>query len=69
MSDAHRRRRSSSIIYTEPPETIEQRSDQAALPNLNATWVNSKGILLSLCPAAPGGGAGGDDGRAVLELG
>ena len=47
MSDATRRRRSSSIIYTEPPETIEQRSDQAALPNLNASWVNSKGATLS----------------------
>ncbi|KAG0641231.1 Orm1 type endoplasmic reticulum protein [Choiromyces venosus 120613-1] len=45
MSDAThgRRRRSSSLIYTEPPETIEQQSDQAALPNLNASWVNSKG--------------------------
>lgn len=40
---AGRRRRSSSLIYKEPPETIEQRSDQAALPNLNASWVNSKG--------------------------
>lgn len=46
MADANhagRRRRSSSLIYKEPPETIEQRSDQAALPNLNASWVNSKG--------------------------
>jgi hypothetical protein len=38
-----RRRRSSSLIYTEPPETIEQLSDQSALPNLNAEWVNAKG--------------------------
>jgi hypothetical protein len=38
-----RRRRSSSIIYQEPPETIEHMSDQAALPNLNADWVNAKG--------------------------
>jgi hypothetical protein len=40
-----RRRRSSSIlqVYEEPPETIEQISDQAALPNLNADWVNAKG--------------------------
>lgn len=45
MSDATRRRRSNSIIYTEPPETIEQSSDQAALPNLNASWVNSKGTV------------------------
>ncbi|OKL64509.1 hypothetical protein UA08_00462 [Talaromyces atroroseus] len=38
-----RRRRSSSIIYQEPPESNEQMSDQAALPNLNANWVNAKG--------------------------
>ncbi|CCX05414.1 ORMDL family-domain-containing protein [Pyronema domesticum] len=42
-SDATRRRRSSSLIYTEPAETIEQRNDQDALPNLNASWVNNKG--------------------------
>jgi hypothetical protein len=48
-----RRRRSSSLIYTEPPETIEQLSDQSALPNLNAEWVNAKGgsspLLLGNC--------------------
>ena len=38
-----RRRRSSSLIYTEPPESIEHMSDQSALPNLNADWVNAKG--------------------------
>jgi hypothetical protein len=38
-----RRRRSSSLLYQEPPETIEHMSDQAALPNLNADWVNAKG--------------------------
>ncbi|KAF2003676.1 ORMDL-domain-containing protein [Amniculicola lignicola CBS 123094] len=38
-----RRRRSSSLVYTEPPESLEQLSDQSALPNLNANWVNSKG--------------------------
>jgi len=40
-----RRRRSSSIlqVYHEPPEPIEQLSDQSALPNLNANWVNAKG--------------------------
>ena len=38
-----KRRRSSSLIYIEPQETIEQRSDQAALPNLNANWTNAKG--------------------------
>lgn len=38
-----RRRRSSSIIYKEPVESLEQLSDQAVLPNLNATWVNAKG--------------------------
>ncbi|KAA8565059.1 hypothetical protein EYC84_010821 [Monilinia fructicola] len=45
MSDnkVGRRRRSSSLLYQEPPETIEHMSDQAALPNLNANWVNAKG--------------------------
>ncbi|KAH8730729.1 ORMDL family-domain-containing protein [Phaeosphaeriaceae sp. PMI808] len=38
-----RRRRSSSIVYKEPPESLEQLSDQSALPNLNAEWVNAKG--------------------------
>jgi len=43
-----RRRRSSSIlqVYQEPPEPIEQLSDQAALPNLNANWVNAKGMMM-----------------------
>jgi hypothetical protein len=48
MADkAGRRRRSSSIlqVYHEPPEPIEQLSDQSALPNLNADWVNAKGTL------------------------
>ncbi len=40
---ARRRRRSSSIIYKEPLESIEHISDQSALPNLNANWVNAKG--------------------------
>lgn len=47
-----RRRRSSSIlqVYHEPPETLEQISDQASLPNLNANWTNAKGMsTLSLC--------------------
>lgn len=51
-----RRRRSSSIlqVYHEPPETIEQINDQAALPNLNANWTNAKGawtihIVLIAC--------------------
>ena len=39
-----RRRRSSSIIYQEPPESLEQISDQSALPNLNSEWVNAKGM-------------------------
>ncbi|XTI85547.1 Orm1 type endoplasmic reticulum protein [Cenococcum geophilum] len=38
-----RRRRSSSLMYTEPPESLEHINDQAALPNLNANWVNAKG--------------------------
>lgn len=37
------RRRSSSLVYKEPPESLEQLSDQSALPNLNAEWVNAKG--------------------------
>jgi hypothetical protein len=45
QSKAGRRRRSSSIIYQEPAESIEHTSDQAALPNLNANWVNAKGEL------------------------
>ncbi|OJD34071.1 ormdl family protein [Diplodia corticola] len=40
---AGRRRRSSSLMYTEPPESLEHISDQAALPNLNSQWVNAKG--------------------------
>lgn len=49
MSDnkVGRRRRSSSLLYQEPPETIEHMSDQAALPNLNANWVNAKGQRFS----------------------
>jgi hypothetical protein len=43
-----RRRRSSSLVYKEPPESLEQLSDQAALPNLNAEWVNAKGTSTSL---------------------
>ncbi|EUC43755.1 hypothetical protein COCMIDRAFT_38344 [Bipolaris oryzae ATCC 44560] len=38
-----RRRRSSSLVYKEPPESLEQLSDQSALPNLNVEWVNAKG--------------------------
>ena len=41
-----RRRRSSSLMYQEPPESLEQQSDQAILPNLNAQWVNAKGMLM-----------------------
>ena len=43
MARRSRRRRSSSLLYQEPPESIEHISDQAALPNLNANWVNAKG--------------------------
>ncbi|KAG6226364.1 hypothetical protein E4U34_007020 [Claviceps purpurea] len=44
-NNSSRRRRSSSIlqVYHEPPETLEQISDQAALPNLNANWTSAKG--------------------------
>ena len=31
------------MIYKEPLESPERLSDQSALPNLNATWVNAKG--------------------------
>lgn len=48
QANAGRRRRSSSIIYQEPPESIEHTSDQAALPNLNANWVNAKGTFRHL---------------------
>lgn len=46
-NNSSRRRRSSSIlqVYHEPPETLEQISDQAALPNLNANWTSAKGTL------------------------
>jgi len=54
-----RRRRSSSLLYQEPPETIEHMSDQAALPNLNANWVNAKGqssqTSFKRCPVACNG--------------
>ncbi|KAF2488532.1 ORMDL family protein [Lophium mytilinum] len=43
-----RRRRSSSLVYTEPAESEEQISDQSVLPNLNANWVNAKGASESL---------------------
>jgi hypothetical protein len=46
-----RRRRSSSIIYQEPPESLEQISDQSALPNLNSQWVNAKGARYNTLPA------------------
>ena len=46
---SNRRRRSSSIlqVYHEPLEPLEQLSDQSALPNLNANWVNAKGTTRS----------------------
>jgi hypothetical protein len=43
-----RRRRSSSIIYHEPPESLEHISDQSALPNLNSQWVNAKGEIVPI---------------------
>lgn len=60
MSDRNnggRRRRSSSIlqVYHEPPETLEQISDQAALPNLNANWTNAKGKHRSREPSVLSG--------------
>lgn len=49
-----RRRRSSSLIYQEPPESIEHMSDQSGLPNLNANWVNSKGMTFSFSRGSVG---------------
>jgi hypothetical protein len=43
-----RRRRSSSIIYHEPPESLDHISDQSALPNLNSQWVNAKGEIVHI---------------------
>lgn len=34
-------------MYSEPPESLEHISDQAALPNLNSEWVNAKGAYIS----------------------
>ena len=48
------------MIYKEPQESPEQLSDQSALPNLNATWVNAKGTSTERASDA---GSGGDGGR------
>lgn len=40
------RRRSSSIIRQVQTETIEEQSDQAALPNHNTSWINYKGAWI-----------------------
>jgi len=45
-TDSKRRRRSSSLVFVEPPESLEHKSDQDLLPNLNAEWVNAKGAWL-----------------------
>lgn len=42
--ERRRRRRSSSLMYHEPPESLEHQSDQKINPNLNAQWVNAKGM-------------------------
>ncbi len=42
-----RGRRSSSIIAHVPAETVEEESDQIVDSNMNANWVNSKGISTS----------------------
>ncbi len=59
-----RRRRSSSLIYQEPPESIEHMSDQSALPNVNADWVNAKGE-----PASSHWVVGGFQGGNVIFCG
>lgn len=38
-------------MYTEPPESLEHISDQAALPNLNSQWVNAKGTYWTISSA------------------
>ena len=48
-----RRRRSSSLMYQEPPESLEQQADQATMPNLNAQWVNAKGMPRTSLPLFP----------------
>jgi len=68
-----RRRRSSSLLYQEPPETIEHMSDQAALPNLNADWVNAKGQHLQKrksrnCPAKSSAVATFEASRLLLGI-
>ena len=45
--ERRRRRRSSSLMYQEPPESLEHQSDQKINPNLNAQWVNAKGMSIS----------------------
>jgi hypothetical protein len=54
-NNSARRRRSSSIlqVYHEPPETLEQISDQAVLPNLNANWTSAKGMNSVATPQQP----------------
>lgn len=38
----------------EPIESNEHRADQEAIPNLNASWVNSKGAFYISHPYLPG---------------
>lgn len=40
-------------MYQEPPESLEQQSDQAVLPNLNAQWVNAKGESFNIGCLSP----------------
>ena len=40
------RSRSTSIIHEVRPDSLLDQSDQAAEPNLNANWVNRKGMHL-----------------------
>lgn len=42
----HRRRRSSSIISHVEQETLEDENDQQLFPNLNVTWISSRGAWL-----------------------
>ncbi|CRK38504.1 hypothetical protein BN1723_018682, partial [Verticillium longisporum] len=53
-----RRRRSSSIlqVHYEPPETLEQISDQAVVPNLNANWSGYPDYLDAILAGSPASG-------------
>jgi hypothetical protein len=71
-NNSGRRRRSSSIlqVYHEPLEPIEQLSDQSALPNLNAQWVNAKGTSIAYFDVQEGAWSFGEfkRGESILAM-